>query len=115
MQCLLVGCWCQRGMTNVLWHLNTDLNRVLNRRALFQRPGKWCKKRLSLHAFESLSPADGFENLTWLGSQPCLGQEVGLVDSNPPRHLYFPMVICLTKRFSVIILGFSGCSRSDTV
>lgn len=32
MQCLHTG--CQRGMMNILWHLNTDLNRALNRRAL---------------------------------------------------------------------------------
>lgn len=77
-QRLHVGCWCQRGMMNILWHLDTDLNRALNRRALFQRPGSWCKEHLSLHAFGSLGTADGCENLTWLGSQPCLGQEVGL-------------------------------------
>lgn len=108
MQCLHVGCWCQPGMINTVWHLSTDLNRALNRRAR-------CKERLSLHAFESLGPADGCESLTWLRNQPCLGQEVGLVDSNPPSHLYFPMVICLTKSFSVIILEFSDCSRNDNI
>lgn len=87
-QCLPAGSWCQWGMTNTLWHLSTDLNRALNRRALFQRPGNWCKEHL--HPFESLGPAYGYENLTWLGSQPCLGQEVGLVDPSPPSHLYFP-------------------------